>query len=144
MGDERGRRERLRIDVPRRVPPDRPPPAGMPPLPLMLLDAMMDDAESLDTVRDCGDAPPHGLALVGERHLIAAARRLVLDGLVEVEETVRDADGGWVRRRVAAPATDDDSLLRHWYRPTERGTAVWRGAEAELDRYHGEAPETGR
>lgn len=43
--------------------------------------------ETSDTVRDCGEAAPDGLALIGETHLLRAA-------LVDVAETRREGDGG--------------------------------------------------
>ena len=117
------------------VAPDAKPPAGMPPLTAMVLDALMDDAETLDTMRDCGNAPPSGLALVGENHLLDALRSLIADGLVEVDELVRDPSGVIAGRAVLSPRDDRASLRRYWFNPTPAGRAVWRGAEAELDAY---------
>ena len=106
----------------------------------MLLDAFTLDprgGETLDTARDCGEQPPHGLLLVGEAHLVEAARKLVLEGLVHVAETCRDAAGEWRNVDLRHPPTDDESLLRYWYRPTEQGHAVLRAHEHALDRYYG-------
>ena len=111
----------------------------MPPLTAMLLDAFTMDprgGETLDTARDCGDQPPHGLALVGEAHLIEAARELVVSGYVHVTETRRDTDGDWQTFEVSSPSTDDESLLRYWYRPTATGTAVLRASKDALGHYY--------
>ena len=56
----------------------QPPPDGMPPIPLMVLDSLVDGIETMDTMRNCGDVEPYGLALVGESHIFDA-RRLALD-----------------------------------------------------------------
>ena len=130
---------RLRLVQPRDVPRDAPPPPDMPPLTVMLLDAFLMDGrggETLDTVRDCGEQAPQGLALVGEAHLVEAARALVRDGLVHVADTRRNAAGDWETIEVDSPATDDGSLLRYWYRPTAEGLALLQANESALDLYY--------
>jgi hypothetical protein len=67
------------------VPADQPPPADMPPVPVMVLDSLADDAETVCTMRNCGEMAPYGVALVGESHLLDAIRSLLEDDLVEVE-----------------------------------------------------------
>jgi hypothetical protein len=113
------------------------------PLTLVLLDAFTADphnGETLDTARDCGQDAPHGVALVGEAHLVEAARVLVRDALVEVAEWRRDGRGPWRTVEDDSPATDDDSLLTYWYRPTPAGHALLREHEKALDRYHDARP----
>ncbi len=121
--EQDGDGERMRLVQRATVPPDRPPAADMPPLPLLVLDGLMDGEETLDTICDCGEMPPYGLALVGDRHLVEAARSLLRDGLIEVDEA-------------AGPDVDDRVLLRCWYRPTPAGVALWEASAALLDRYY--------
>lgn len=132
-------RLRLRLMAAGEVARDASPPPDMPPLRVMLLDAFTMDTrggETLDTARACGERPPHGLALVGEARLVKAARELVTEGLVHVAEIRRDDDGQWQSVERGQPSTDDENLLRYWYRPTERGHAVLRAHEQALDRYY--------
>lgn len=139
VDEESDGRLRMRLVLPREIPRDAPPPPGMPPLTVMLLDAFTADTrngETLDTARDCGEQAPRGLALVGEAYLVAAARELVLSRLVDVAETRRDEAGEWRTVDVSSPSTDDDSLLRYWYRPNADGHALLRANEEALDRFY--------
>jgi hypothetical protein len=82
---------------------NEPPPDDMPPIPLMVLDSLADDIETIDTMRNCGDAEPNGLALVGETFILDALRCLVADRLIEPFETVGGLESGLTPRRVAEP-----------------------------------------
>jgi hypothetical protein len=67
-------------------------------------------------------------------------RRAELDRLRRLGDPSAAADRAAAGRRErlgGARATDDESLLRSWYRPTERGRAVLRDSEQELDRFYG-------
>ena len=121
--------------LPREVPPAQPPPAGMPPLPLMILDGLVDDSETIYSLRNCGDLP-QGVALVGEAHILDALRSLLADGLIEVEhENV--VVGRWVgwRRLIGEPGTDDSDLRRYWFRITAAGLRTWEAAGDVLEAY---------
>jgi hypothetical protein len=104
----------------------------MPPLPLLVLDSMVDDAESIETLRDHGAVALRGLALVHERDVIAAVRSLLAEGLAEALEIDASKQALIV---VASPLLDAASLRAYWFRPTPAGKQVWRGGEAVLDAY---------
>jgi hypothetical protein len=108
VDEETDGRLRLRLLSLGEVSNDAVPPPDMPPLTVMLLDAFTMDpcGETLTTARDCGNQPPDGLALVGEDHLVEAARELVVRGLVRVAETRRDASGQWQTVEARRPSTD--------------------------------------
>jgi hypothetical protein len=112
----------------------------MPPLTLMVLDALADDWESIESMRDHGEVAPYGLALVDEGLLIDAVRSLVRDGLVEVTE-VAEAPVELVP--VAVPQTDEASLRRYWFRPTDAGKRIWRDGNDLLDAYWNAHPPGG-
>jgi hypothetical protein len=95
----------------------------MPSLPLMVLDALADDVESVETLRDHGEVAPYGLALVEERDVVHAVRDLLAAGLVVAWEPSEDAAG---LAPNPAPGTDDASLRRYWFGWTPEGERVWR------------------
>jgi len=104
----------------------------MPPLRLMVLDGLADDLESVESLRDHGEVPPHGLALVREGEVIAALRELLAEGLVEATEPAGPR-GELVPCR--EPETDDERMRRYWFRWTPTGERVWRDGHASLDAY---------
>ncbi len=117
---------RIESDAPLRrfesepVPATQEPPEDMPSLTLMVLDSLADDSETLTTMRDHGEVAPHGLALVGEEHIIAAIRLLLGDGLIEPLEAL---------------GVDDAGLEQAWFRMTPAGWAEFRDAADVLERY---------
>jgi hypothetical protein len=122
--------------LPSEVQYTQPPPADMPPLPLMILDALVDDSETIYSLRNCGDLPPDGIARVGEAHILDALRSLLTDGLIEVEhENV--VVGGWVgwRRLIGEQGTNDCDLRRYWFRITAAGLRTWEAAADLLEAY---------
>ena len=127
------------------VPPGQPPQPDMPPLELMILDALVDDAETIYTMQSCGEMVPDGLALVGEQHLLDALRSLLAAGLVEVEmEYVFNAGQVSARRVTAHPGTTDDDLRRYWFCLTPTGLKAWEAAGDILDAYWAAHPSTPR
>jgi len=113
----------------------------MPPLTLMVLDALVDDWESIESMRDHGEVAPYGLALVDDGAIVDAVRALLSDGLVEVTEIAEDPAK---LVSVLAPRTDEASLRRYRFRPTEAGKKVWREGHAVLDAYWDAHPPEGR
>jgi hypothetical protein len=103
----------------------------MPPLTLMVLDALADDWESIESMRDHGEVAPYGLALVDEGLVIDAARSLLSDRLVEVREVGASLE----LVPVPTPRTDEASLRRYWFRPTDAGKSIWRDGHDVLDAY---------
>lgn len=99
---------------------------------LLILDALADNWESFESMRDCGEDRPSGLAVLDEARMADALRSLLDDGLVEAAE----CDAG-ASNLVSVPAvrTDDAHLRRYWYRPTRAGDAIWRAGDAALDAY---------
>ena len=65
----------------------------------MVLDSLVDDHETIDTMRDCGETAPHGLALVDEADLITAVAALLDEGLVEAWEG-RPMGSSWSPTRI--------------------------------------------
>ena len=104
----------------------------MPPLRLMVLDALADDWENIESMRDHGEVAPYGLALVDEELIVDAVRALLTDGLIEATEIAEDPVE---LVPVLAPRTDDASLRSYWFRPTEAGKTVWREGHDALDAY---------
>jgi len=123
------------------VPAEQPPPADMPPVRLMILDSLADDAETVYTMRNCGEMAPNGVALVGESHLLGAIRSLLDGGLVEVKlEHVVIGERLFVRRLAERASTSDDDLRRYWFEMTPAGQATWRQASDVLDAYRAAHP----
>jgi hypothetical protein len=123
------------------LPVEQPPPADMPPVTLMVLDSLADDAETIYTMRNCGDMAPNSVALVGEAHLLAAIRSLLEDGLIEVENEHAVIDGRLFLRPLAERArTADEDLRRYWFRLTPAGEAAWQEASDVLDAYRDAHP----
>jgi hypothetical protein len=123
-----------------RLPPpvraEQPPPADMPPLPLMILDALADGPENIYAMRNCGEMTAHGVALVGEAHLLDALRSLLSDGLITVEhEHAVVADRVGVRALAGKPGTSDHDLRRYWFSMTPTGREAWEAAADVLDAY---------
>jgi hypothetical protein len=110
----------------------------MPPLTLMVLDGLMTDIETVETLRDHGEAKPYGLSLVDENEIVDAIRELLHDGLVEA---VNWRDGQYAVIR-GAGNHDATSLRRHWYRPTAAGRRAWTEGEELLDAYWDAHPIT--
>jgi hypothetical protein len=128
-------------DLPPAVPAAQPPPADMPPLGLMVLDSLVDAAETIYTMLNCGEMASSGLALVGEGHLLDALRSLLPDRLVEVDDEHVVLGGRIVvRQLVGEPETSDDDLRRYWFRMTPAGEATWKAASGALDAYWGAHP----
>jgi hypothetical protein len=97
----------------------------------MVLDALADDWESIESMRDHGEAAPYGLALVAEGLVIDAVRALLSDGLVEAREVGASLE----LVPVPAPRTDEASLRRYWFWPTDAGERIWREGHDVLDVY---------
>jgi hypothetical protein len=109
----------------------------MPPLQVMVLDSMVDDAESVDTLRSHGEVAPYGLALVAEADVMESVRSLLTDGLAEALGPNPSGPGLVV---VASPQLDAASLRSYWFRPTAAGEKVWLDAEHLLDAYWEASP----
>lgn len=125
---------------PKVVPVDQAAPADMP-LRLEILSALADDAETLYTMRNCGEMEPYGLALVGEEVLLSALRCLLDAGLIEVEsEYVAVAEEIIERVPHSPPASSDDDLKRYWFVMTAAGWAEWEAGAEKIDAYHAEHP----
>jgi hypothetical protein len=123
-------------ELPPLVPEGQPPPARMPPLTLMVLEALAEDAETIYTMRHCGDMAPFGLALVGEAHIRDALRSLLVDGLVEIECEYVIVDGRvYARAMVGQPEVSDRALQRYWFRLTPAGMQGLEAATDELNAY---------
>src|SRR5437016_1451910 len=104
------------------------------PIPLIVLDSLMDAVESVETLRDHGEAAAYGLALVADKQLIAGIRSLLGEGLIEAWEEPHP--GGPLRLISVSKSRPDEATLRRcWFKPTEAGRAAWRGSEAELTAY---------
>jgi hypothetical protein len=100
----------------------------------MVLDSLADDAETVYTMRNCGEMAPYGVALVGESHLLDAIRSLLEDDLVEVElEHVAVGERLFVRPVAERARTGDEDLRRYWFRVTPAGEATWRQSSDVLD-----------
>jgi hypothetical protein len=108
------------------------PSVEMPPLTLMVLDAVADDWESIESMRNHGEVAPYGLALVDHGLIVDAVRSLLSDRLIEAADVAEDP----VRLvPVLTPQTDEPSLRRYWFRPTDAGKQVWRDGHDVLDAY---------
>lgn len=116
---------------PRVAPVDQPAPTDMP-LRLEVLGALADDAETVYTMRNCGNMKPYGLALVGENALLSKLRDLVDDGLIEAESEYLIVDDKLIEREPDLPlATSDDDLKRYWLVMTRAG---WPSGKQALNR----------
>jgi hypothetical protein len=120
---------------PFRVPRDQPPAADMPPLTLLVLDALMDDDETVETMRGHGNVAPYGLALVGESHVLTAIRKLLAGGLIRVSGENFRRNGELSGREVPEPDVDDASLRRYWFGLTPSGWQALGDADAILEAY---------
>ncbi len=97
----------------------------------MVLDGLADDIESLETLRDQGEAAPCGLALVGEQEVVNALRELLVGGLVEAWELAEPK----VHLVLTTDPRTDASLRRYWFKWTPDGERAWREGREELDTY---------
>jgi hypothetical protein len=123
-------------ELPPLVPEGKPPPADMPPLTLMVLETLAEDAETIYTMRNCGDMAPFGLALVGEAHIRDTLRTLLADGLVEIESEYVIVDGRvYAQAVVGQPEVSDGALQRYWFQPTPAGIDALETAYDELAAY---------
>lgn len=123
------------------VPVETSPPGDMPPAALMILDSLADDAETIYTMRNCGDMAPYGVALIGESHLLESIRSLLHDGQIEVHQEHTVINGRLlVRPPRGEVATTDDDLRRFWFRMTPAGEATWQQASDVLDAYRDAHP----
>jgi hypothetical protein len=105
----------------------------------MVLDSLMTDIETLDTMRSCGDARPYGVALAEEDRIIDAVRELLAKDLIEALDD--GPDDGYTG--VSDAGTQDAaSLRRYWYRPTAAGHQAWVDGGDLLDAYWDEHPIT--
>jgi hypothetical protein len=120
---------------PRGVPVDQPAPPDLP-LVLEVLNSLVDDCETIYTIRAGGDFKPHGLQLVGENILLATVRALMNERLIEVEsEYVVDGEQIICREPLGDPGRSDDDLKRYWFVMTRAGWAAWEAGADELDSY---------
>lgn len=103
-----------------------------PPLELLVLDSLVDDHETVETLELFGAAAPSGLGQVAEADVIAALNELLARGLVEVLEEQPGAD---VLVRLSSPNRDPASMRRYWFTPTDQGRQVWRDGADVLDAY---------
>lgn len=127
--------------VPSGVDPSQPPAPDMPPLELMVLDGLADAAETVWTMRNCGEMEPDGLALVGDAHVFVAVRSLLSQGLIEVETESFIADGRFQSRVPAGElGVADEDLGRYWFRMTPAGWKAWEAGEAVLEAYYDANP----
>jgi hypothetical protein len=125
---------------PRVVAVDQPAPTDMP-LRLEVLGALGDDAETIYTMRNCGDMKPYGLALVGENVLLSMLRALVDEGLIEVESEYVIVDDKLIEREPHSPlVTADDDLKRCWFVMTRAGWAAWEAGADQISAYHAAHP----
>jgi hypothetical protein len=90
---------------PRVVSVDQPAPADMP-FRLEVLGVLADGAETIYTMRKCGDMKPYGLALVGENALSSMLRDLLGEGLSEVESEYVVIDDQLIETRASLAAGD--------------------------------------
>lgn len=104
----------------------------MPPLPLMVLDALADDMENLESLRNHGEVAPFGLALVDEQDVLSVLRTLLHDGLIQAR---KPSDPPVELLPCPQPSADDASLRSYWFKWTEKGERVWREAHDVLDAY---------
>jgi hypothetical protein len=91
----------------------------------------MDDLESIETMRDCGESPPSGLALV-EVAQIMDAIRVLLDSRLLQAWASGPPRGDLVP--VAEPLRDA-SLAEYWFGPTEAGKEAWADKRSIVDAY---------
>ena len=105
-----------------------------PPLALLVLDALADGSETLETMRDDGEVPPYGLAAHDRQEVLDTIRSLLQEGSIVASE-VGETDEGPRLVRVAAPASDDESLGGYWFEWTAAGERVWRDGAPLLDAY---------
>lgn len=97
------------------LPATQAPADDMPPIALMVLDSLADGDETIDTMRNCGEVEPYGLALVGEKFIFDALRSLLAGGLVEAIEIVEADDGlGASSRRRARDRRRPPAHLLVW------------------------------
>ena len=82
----------------------------MPPLTLMVLDALADDRESIESMRDHGEVASYGLALVDKGLIVDAVRSLISDRLIEVADVAEDP----VELVPVLPARTDDASLHRY------------------------------
>jgi hypothetical protein len=115
-------------------------PIDMPPLALMVLDGLADDIESVGSLRDHGEVPPYGLALVDEQEVVDALRSLLSDGLIEAWHI---SEPKLQLVPCPAPLIDDGSLRRYWFRWTPTGEQVWREGHGVLEAYWDAHPPPG-
>lgn len=121
---------------PRVVSVDQPAPADMP-FRLEVLGVLADGAESVYTMRNCGDMKPYGLALVGENALLSILRDLLGEGLIEVESEYVIVDGQLIERAPRLPpATSAEDLQRYWFVMTRAGWGVWEAGGDQVRAYH--------
>jgi hypothetical protein len=125
---------------PRVVSADQPAPADLP-FRLDVLGALADDAETIYTMRNCGDMKPYGLALVGENVLLSMLRDLVDEGLVEAESEYVIVDDQLIEREPHLPlATSDDDLKRYWFVLTREGWTAWEAGADQVRAYYAAHP----
>jgi hypothetical protein len=107
-------------------------------LDLVILSSLLDDIESLESMRNTGEDPPYGLALVDEHRVADEVRRLLKAGLVEalVPNTLRNRYEV-VDLKERSPTDLNDC----WFRPTFRGwQRLWNHHDAVLEYRDSERP----
>jgi hypothetical protein len=125
---------------PRVAPVDQPAPTDMP-LRLEMLGALANDAETVYTMRNCGNVQPYGLALVGENVLLSMLRELIDDGLIEAESEYLNVDDELIEREPDLPlATSDNDLKRYWLVMTRAGWDEWEAGADQISAYHAAHP----
>jgi len=99
-------------------------------LELLVLDSLVDDHETVETMHVIGEAAPSGSGLVDEADVIAALNDLLDRGLVQVLEERADAEVP-----LSSPSRDPASMRRHWFTPTAQGWQALRDGADVLDAY---------
>jgi hypothetical protein len=105
-------------------------------LELIVLSSLLDDVESLDSMRSHGNVAPYGLALVEEATVADEVRRLLKAGLIE--PLVLDALGA-AHKVIDSEEASSGDLTRYWFRPTYRGwQRLWDHYDAVRDYWDSE------
>ena len=109
----------------------------MPPLTPMVLDGLADDMESIESLRDHGEAAPFGLALVDEQDVVDALRALLEVRMVEAWEV---AEPQLQLVPAPNPLTDDASLRRYLFQWTRVSACGATAAMCSISNWDASAP----
>lgn len=97
-------------------------------LKLVTLSALIDDAETVESIRNHGEVPPYVLALVPEAEVLHALTSPLREGLIEAFLTDRM---GAAVMPVTSPQYDDATFRTYWFLPTQSGwRRLWRNHDA--------------